>query len=460
MTSKHPLHQTEPAGTAGTSPAPSGELNARLDELPLTRRHASLLGVTGIGWALDAMDIGLISFVMAALIAHWNISSGQASLLGSIGFLGMAVGATFGGRLSDRFGRRHIFALTLLIYGFATGLSALAISFTMLLALRFIVGLGLGAELPVASTYISEFSPRRVRGRMVVILEAFWAIGWIAAALIGTFVVGASAEGWRWALAIGCVPAAYALVVRLGLPESVRYLISRGRVQEAEDIVRGLEQSSPLRPGAPVPLPTASLSGTDEAGGGTAGSIWAPALRRRTGALWAIWFCLNLAYYGAFIWIPSLLVAQGYDLVRSFTFTLIMTLAQLPGYAVSAWLIERWGRRATLATFLAGSAVSAVGYGLAGEPWMIITAGCLLSFFNLGAWGALYAVGPELYPVHLRGSGTGAAAGFGRLASIAAPLLVPVLVAGIGIAGLFAVFAAAFCTAAAATLLLPETKGH
>ncbi|MEX3631967.1 MFS transporter [Rothia sp. LK2492] len=452
-----PSHNLPP-GTLASTPASTDDLNDRLDQLPVTRRHARLLGVTGIGWALDAMDIGLISFVMAALIAHWHISSGQASLLASLGFLGMALGATFGGKLSDKYGRRHIFAITLLVYGVATGLSALALTFTTLLVLRFIVGLGLGAELPVASTYISEFSPRRVRGRMVVILEAFWALGWIAAALIGTFVVGSSENGWRFALAFGCIPAAYAAVVRLGLPESVRYLVSRGRREEAQQVVESFERSRPLR--ASSETTQAIIEESPDLGAQAATSIWSPALKRRTGALWVIWFCVNLAYYGAFIWIPSLLVAAGFDLVKSFTFTLIMTLAQLPGYAVSAWLIEAWGRRATLVTFLAGSALSAVAYGLAAEPWMIITAGCFLSFFNLGAWGALYAVGPELYPVQLRGAGTGAAAGFGRLASIAAPLIVPVLVGLVGVTGLFAVFAAAFCTAAAATLFLPETKAR
>ncbi|SQC30057.1 Putative niacin/nicotinamide transporter NaiP [Rothia kristinae] len=178
----------------------------RLDELPLTRKHARLLTGSGIGWALDAMDVGLISFIMAALTAQWGLTPTEASWLGSIGFIGMALGATLGGLLADRFGRRQIFATTLLVYGLATGASALSTGLAMLMALRFLVGLGLGAELPVASTLVSEFAPRRIRGRMVVLLEAFWAVGWLAAACIGAFVVGASPEGWRWALAWGACP--------------------------------------------------------------------------------------------------------------------------------------------------------------------------------------------------------------------------------------------------------------
>ena len=208
--------------------------NERLDRLPVTSKHKKLLVGSGVGWALDAMDVGLISFIMAALAVHWNLESTQTSWIATAGFVGMALGASLGGLLADKYGRRHVFALTLLVYGLATGASALATGLAVLIALRFIVGLGLGAELPVASTLISEFAPRRIRGRMVVLLEAFWAAGWIAAAIIGTFVVGASDSGWRWALAIGMVPAAYALYVRLALPESVRYLEAKNRHQEAE----------------------------------------------------------------------------------------------------------------------------------------------------------------------------------------------------------------------------------
>ena len=424
--------------------------NERLDRLPVTSKHKRLLLGSGLGWALDAMDVGLISFIMAALAVHWDLSSTQTSWLASVGFLGMALGATFGGLLADIYGRRHIFSLTLLVYGLATGASALAGGLTMLIIFRFIVGLGLGAELPVASTLISEFSPRRIRGRMVVLLEAFWALGWILAALIGTFIVGAGENGWRWGFAVGLIPAAYSVYVRLGLPESVRFLESKGRHAEAEKIVVSFEEAAAGQPLDDVhPEPTTS----------TETSIWGPGLRRRTAALWTVWFCVNFSYYGAFIWIPSLLVADGFSLVKSFSFTLILTLAQLPGYATAAWLIEVWGRRITLAVFLVGSAVSAGLYGTASSEVFIIIAGCMLSFFNLGAWGALYAIGPELYPTALRGRGTGAAAGFGRIASIVAPLIVPPLIAATGAGFLFVLFAAAFAIAAVAAFTLPELKG-
>ena len=434
--------------------------NQRLDRLPVTGKHRRLLLGSGIGWALDAMDVGLISFIMAALAVHWGLTPTQTSWLGSVGFVGMALGATFGGLLADRIGRRQVFAITLLVYGLATGASALATGLGVLIALRFIVGIGLGAELPVASTLVSEFAPRRIRGRMVVLLEAFWAVGWIAAAVIGAFVVTADDNGWRWALALGMVPTLYAIYVRKGLPESVRFLEDKGHHEEAEQVVSSFEAQ--VDPAELERLDAAEhdhlrLAPREDFEDAT--SIWERRLRRRTAGLWIVWFCVNLSYYGAFIWIPSLLVADGFSLVLSFQFTLIITLAQLPGYAVAAWLIEVWGRRSTLATFLLGSAASALFFGTASTELTIIVAGCLLSFFNLGAWGALYAIGPELYPSPVRGAGTGAAAGFGRIASIIAPLIVPPILAFGGSIALFGLFSAAFLVAAVAALTLPEQRG-
>jgi len=430
----------------------------RLDDLPFTRHHLRLLTGSGLGWALDAMDVGLISFILAALAQQWDITKTESGWIASVGFIGMALGASLGGLLADRFGRRQVFALTLLVYGLATGASALAGGVAILLVLRFFVGLGLGAELPVASTYVSEFAPARIRGRLIVILEAFWAVGWTAAALIGYFVIPASADGWRWAFALGAVPAVYALVVRWGLPESPRWLASRGRLADAERIVATFEAdagviATPARPSPPARVIAASA-------GARLRTLWSTEFRLRTLCIWLVWFCVNFAYYGAFIWIPSILVDAGYDLVRSFGFTLVITLAQLPGYAVAAWLIEVWGRRVTLSVFLVGSAVSAVLFGTASGDAAIIGSGMALSFFNLGAWGALYAVTPEIYPTSLRGTGSGWAAGVGRIASILAPLLVPVLLALGGTPLLFVVFAAFFVIAAAAAWGLVDRRGQ
>ena len=441
-------------GSASTLPTRA----ERLNRLPFGREHGKLLVGSGIGWALDAMDVGLISYVMAALAATWKLENTQLSWIGSIGFVGMMIGASVGGLLADRLGRRNVFALTLLVYGLATGAAAFSTGVAMLIVLRFIVGLGLGAELPVASTLVSEFAPQRIRGRMVVWLESFWAVGWIVAALLGYFLVPKEPggwPGWRWALLVGIIPAFYALVVRQGLPESVRFLESKGRLAEAERSVRLFEKHSNVVPDAEFEVAVTQTPLSIEPSQ-TKISIFSPLLRKRTIALWSVWFFVNLSYYGAFTWLPTLLFRQGHSLVRSFEYTLIITLAQLPGYAVAAWLIEKWGRRPTLATFLLGSGIAAGLFGLQNSTAGILLAGMALSFFNLGAWGALYAIGPEIYPTAMRGTGTGAAAAAGRVAAIIAPLGVPFLLAGGGSPLVFGVFAVSFAIAAGSALLLPE----
>lgn len=433
----------------------------RLDALKFGGWHRRLLLGSGVGWALDAMDVGLISYVMAALAAEWQLDNGQLGWIGSIGFVGMMLGASLGGLAADRFGRRNVFALTLLVYGLATGMAAFSTGVAMLMVLRLVVGLGLGAELPVASTLVSEYAPTAIRGRMVVWLESFWALGWILAALIGYLVVPHSFggwPGWRWALLIGVVPTLYALVVRHGLPESVRFLESIGKTRAAEEAVRRFELGSGVTPAVSLDTAVEHTPVTViEESQGPRHHLFDPNHRRSTVGLWLVWFFVNLSYYGAFTWMPTLLFRQGHDLVRSFGYTLVITLAQVPGYAAAAWLIEVWGRRPTLASFLLGSGASALLFGMQDSSAGIMVFGALLSFFNLGAWGALYAIGPEIYPTTLRGTGTGAASAVGRIAAIISPLLVPLLLVG-GTTLVFTVFAVSFVIAAGSALLLPERR--
>ena len=439
------------------STAPSTSLDRRptradrLDRLPFTRRHGRLVVGAGIGWALDAMDVGLISFLMVAIKQEWHLTADQVSWIATVGFVGMAIGATASGILADRIGRRSVFVVTLVVYGLATGLSALSSGLLMFLVLRLVVGLGLGGELPVASTLVSEYAPKAIRGRVVVALESFWAVGWILAALIGKWLVPVE-NGWRWALLVGVLPALYAMYVRRGLPESARYLERVGRTDEAEAAVRQFERAAGVEPVESAPAPPTARPSVLQ--------IWQAPYTGRTVALWLTWFGVNFAYYGAFLWIPTFLVEAGFPMAKSFTFTLWITLAQLPGYALSALLIERLGRRATLALMLAGSAVSALLFGQAHSDAAILAAGCALSFCNLGAWGALYAVTPEVYPTQVRASGAGSATAFGRVASIVAPLVVPRVFHAHGEVTTFVVIAISFAVATVAAFGLPERRGE
>ena len=430
--------------------------NARLDRLPFNAAHRKLLVASGIGWAFDAMDVGLVSFVVAAIAAdpHFNLNATEKSWVLSVGFVGMAIGAALGGYFADRVGRKTVFTATLVIFGLANAGMACSWTLVALLIARFIIGLGLGAELPVASTLVSEFSPTRHRGRMTVLLESFWAVGWIIAAAIGAFVIPNTGDwGWRWALLIGALPLLYAVVTRAHIPESVRFLESKGREDEAEQAVRYFEQASGVAPVASPkaePLPAIRTR-----------ELFGHQYLARTVAIWLTWFFVNFSYYGAFTWMPSLLADQFGSLTSSFGYTLIISLAQLPGYFLAAWLVEIWGRRRTLSVFLAVSAVAAFAFSRAGSVAAVIGFGMLLSASNLGAWGVLYAVTPEIYPTRLRGAASGAAAAVGRVAAIIAPLLVPwfLTLSGGNKTVAFVIFAVAFVLGCIAALCLPERKG-
>lgn len=430
-------------------------ITGRLDARPLGRFHRRLLFASGLGWMFDAMDVGLISFVLAALVGEWKLHPSQVGFISSAGFLGMFVGALLAGLLADRYGRKPLFQGTLVIYSIATGLCALAGSLGSLLGLRFLVGLGLGGELPVASTLVSEFSPARRRGLMIVLLESFWAYGWVLAALIGYLLI--PRYGWRIAFLVGAVPALYVLVLRRSIPESPRFLEEKGRPAEAEAVMRQVEGES-------AATSKDAALGKDSAAApakGRWGELFGAPLLRRTIMLWLIWFGIVFSYYGIFAWLPSLLRAT-YPLVTSFEYTLIITLAQIPGYFSAAFLVDRLGRKATLAAYLLLSAVGAFFFRAAGSPAEILVWGCVISFFNLGAWGVLYTYTPELYPTRIRSSGAGSATAFGRIGGIVGPYIVGLLLPswGAGVGTIFAMFAAIFLVISGIVVIMgEETRG-
>ncbi|MEJ9172637.1 MFS transporter [Bacillus cereus] len=383
-----------------------------------------LLGIAGLGWLFDAMDVGMLSFVMVALQKDWGLSTQEMGWIGSINSIGMAVGALIFGILSDKIGRKSVFIITLLLFSIGSGLTALTTTLAMFLVLRFLIGMGLGGELPVASTLVSESVEAHERGKIVVLLESFWAGGWLIAALISYFVI--PKYGWEVAMVLSAVPALYALYLRWNLPDSPRFQ----KVEKRPSVIENIK------------------------------SVWSGEYRKATIMLWILWFCVVFSYYGMFLWLPSVMVLKGFSLIKSFQYVLIMTLAQLPGYFTAAWFIERLGRKFVLVTYLIGTACSAYLFGVADSLTVLIVGGMLLSFFNLGAWGALYAYTPEQYPTVIRGTGAGMAAAFGRIGGILGPLLVGYLVASeASLSLIFTIFCGSILIGVFAVIILgQETK--
>lgn len=391
-----------------------------------TLSNRKLLGIAGLGWMFDALDVGMLSFIIVALQKEWSLTTEQVGWIGSINSIGMAIGALVFGAMADRVGRKNVFIITLLLFSIGSGLSAFTTSLALFLLLRLLIGMGLGGELPVASTLVSESVSADKRGRVVVLLESFWAAGWLIAALISYFII--PAYGWRIALLLSAVPALYALYLRLNLPDSPRYTALERK--QKPSILQNMK------------------------------SVWAKEYAKQTLVLWILWFSVVFSYYGMFLWLPSVMVMKGFSMIKSFEYVLIMTLAQLPGYFTAAWFIEKYGRKFVLVTYLLGTAVSAYFFGTAEELPLLLTSGIMLSFFNLGAWGGLYAYTPEQYPTSIRGTGSGMAAAAGRIGGILGPLLVGYLVAaGKDISIIFTIFTIAIVVGAAVVLFFgKETK--
>ncbi len=427
---------------------------ARLDRVPLNRFHWTLLITSGLGWMFDAMDVLLIGFLVTPITKEFALAPAQVGLVASAGFVGMFLGAAISGRLADRYGRRLIFQATLVLFSIGAVLSALAPTFELLLAARVVAGLGLGGELPVVATLVSEFSPRAQRGRMIVLLESFWAYGTLAAGLVALLVL--PQFGWRGAFVVAALPALYVAYLRSALPESPRYLAERGRGAEADAIVRRVE-----RAGGGALLTLGAAVAPARSGRTSLAELWKPAYARRTAMLWILWFGITFTYYGIFLYVPSLLAARGLSEVRSNEFFFLSTIAQIPGYFSAAWLVERWGRKPTLVAYLLGTAASAFLFGNSGTGTDAFVYAALLSFFNLGAWGVVYTISPELYPTAVRATGAGVAAAVGRTGGIIGPFLTPVLVPAFGQSGVFAMFMILLVvTAASVWLLAEETKGR
>ncbi|MDP0928152.1 MFS transporter [Paracoccus onubensis] len=410
-----------------------------------------LLGIFGLVWAADAMQVIAVGFAWPSVAASFGVERVTALQIGTLFFLGMFVGAYGFGRIADRIGRRKVLLLTVAmdaIFGLA---SVLANDFTFLLAMRFMTGVAVGGTLPVDYAMMAEFLPPKNRGRWLVWLEGFWAVGTVVIAVTAWIATSLEAAApWRWIFAIAALPALIGIWLRLWVPESPMYLIRNKREPEARRVVNRVlsVNGAPLLDEGTQIIP-APVSDAAER------SIFGPALRDRSIGILAVWFLVSLSYYGVFVWVPGELATEGFGFVRGFGFVVILALAQIPGYMLAAWGVEAVGRRNTLMGFLILSAAGCALFTIAGSTAMIAISLIMMSFALLGTWGALYAFTPELYPTNLRGTGMGTASAVARLGGILAPsLLAYVFVKGFGFA--IGVFALLLLLGTAALLLVKE----
>jgi putative MFS transporter len=379
--------------------------------------------IFGLVWMADAMQVLSIGFSAPSIAKTFGVAVPEALQTGTLFFTGMLVGAFVFGRLADRIGRRPVLMIAVVIDACFGVASAFAPDFTWLLALRFLTGIGVGGTLPVDYTMMAEFLPSDRRGRWLVLLESFWAVGTIFLAVLALVAVRWGNDAWRVIFLVTGLPALVGVVLRFFVPESPMYLHRSGQSEQARAVLARVAKVNgrsvaigALSPEAPVKTSLFAL--------------FTGKLRRRSLALCVAWALISIAYYGVFVYLPVKLSAEGFGFMRGQEFLILLAVVQLPGFALSAYGVERWGRKPTLIGFLLLSALGCMLYSFGSATALVVGSTLLMSFALLGTWGALYAFTPEVYPTDLRASGMGLAGAIARFGGLFAPTIVaPVMAA-------------------------------
>jgi MFS transporter, putative metabolite:H+ symporter len=402
----------------------------RLDRLPLSSFHRRIMWLIGAGMFFDGFNIYLAGIVLGATVKSGFSTLGQNAQFVSATFLGMMLGSFVTGFLGDRYGRRFTYQANLAIFGFASLAAVLAPSMNVLILLQFIIGLGLGAENVVGYSTLTEFVPPQSRGKWLGFMSVFVVTGLPLAALAGTLLI--PSFGWRSMFLLGGLGALVVWYLRKKLPESPRWLESAGRSDEAEALLRTIENEVSLQH-SPLPEPKISPLAKHSR---EVSSLLSPAILPRmiVGAVTLI--AINTLLYGFVTWLPTFFVQQGLSIVRSFRYSLAMALGAPLGSTIGALTADRWGRKptivgASLITILIGSA-----YPFITAPAILLVVGFLLIVPIYVLVALLFAIYiPELFPTEVRLRASGICNTFGRGAIIFMPFVVVALFRSHGVAG-------------------------
>lgn len=444
--------------SSGTAVGGDRQITARIERLPLSPWHLKIGVVIGSGWFFDAFDALAIAYVLPVLIGMWKLAPNQIGLLIAIPYIGQIIGSIFFGWLAERIGRVPVTMYTLLLFSVMSFVCAFAETYDQMVLFRFVQGLGLGGEIPIMATYISEMASAERRGRFALTYQVLFIIGLVSVAQIGVWVV--PHWGWQAMFYIGAVPALLVLPFRRMLPESPRWLANRGRYEDADRVLSAIEaeiSQNGAKPLPPVPtnvppVPPASTRISD---------LFRGVYLRRTIAVWIIWFCVFFITYGLVVWVPSLYrTVYSVPVPDALHYGFITSLAGLVGGVLCIFLIDRIGRKPIMAVSQLISAVPL--FVLSTQPQMgvaDVVALVAISFgFNNMNSLLLSMYTAELYPTELRALGCGIGNAWLRFASVIGPFMVGMLLPAIS--GVFVMFGAvAVIGGLTAWFMAVETRG-
>ena len=422
-----------------------------IDDSAFTKRLGLLYAAVNVAHFFDGFDLTMISVVLPSMVATFALTAGEAGVLASAAFLGMFIGAIIIPPIGDRIGRKMALLLSIAFYSVVSLAMIFAGNYQTALVLRILQGVGLGAEVPIVFTYLSEFMPTRWRGVLLSWSVSVWQASAVAAALVAIAVV--PTLGWRAMFAVGAVPLIILIAVWAFIPESARYLLRRGRVDEAEDIARKFSSIDPDRAVARAAQNLQAASVMDVLRG--------KYLRVTLGA-WLMNICWGMAFFGVGAWLPSILIRLGFTMVHSFAFTGLIIAAEVVGSVTTGFYLDLFGRRASLTGLHLLGGVGMIAWGYAATPFWIIALGAATAYALGGLAGSLFTYVSEIYPTRYRATGSGWATACQRIGGMIAPALLGTLMAHhfSALSSFFLLGAVLLGGAAVAMMLTFETKGR
>jgi putative MFS transporter len=398
---------------------------ARLDRLPVSSFHYRIFWLVGAGMFFDGYDLYIAAGVLASLIQTKFSTVPQNLQFISLTFVGMTLGALITGFVGDKMGRRFTYQVNLLIFGLASLAAAFAQDMTQLIACRFVQGLGLGAEIVVGYSTLTEFVPPKTRGRWLSMMAFLVVAGFPATALLGWLII--PAFGWRPMFVIAGVGSLVVWYLRKNLPESPRWLESQGRAEEAEALMQAIETESAhgaTLPPVVVPAPVAQVTAMD--------LLKPPLLQRLLVGCWVL-ITINTLIFGFVLFLPQFFLRQGLTIVNSLAYTLVLSVGSVVGCAVGAYLSDAIGRRmsiigASVVTIVTGYIYARFHAG--DDPAIVLSVGFILIVAIYVQTAILFGVyTPELFPTEIRLRANGICNTLGRGATVVSPFIVGALMA-------------------------------
>lgn len=452
------------AASVSTAPLSEELISARIERLPLSSWYRRIMLVVGMAGFFDAFDALTIAFVAPALIGIWHLAPQEVGpkigLLISAGYVGQLIGAIGLSYVAEKFGRLSVLRWSVAIIGVMSIACALSWNYASLFWFRFIQGLGLGAEVPIAATYMNEFTRAALRGRMIVLFQAIFAFGVMVTAFVSVWVV--PHLGWQWMFIIGALPALLAVWLRRLVPESPRWLAHIGRLSESDkvltEIENGVTHGGRVLPPLPADIPPIVKENVH----------WTELFSRnylgRTITAWLIAFGTSLVGYGLLVWLPTLYrTVYHLPLDQTLQYAFISYFVALFGTLSGVLLIDRFGRKPSFVVSFLGAGIPLLVLWAMTSPALdaVVGLASIALFFISILLGAIYVYLPEIYPTRMRALGAGTASAWYRLASIVGPPVVGAILGRTGIGGVFIFFAiAAFFGAAIVLLFATETRGR